>query len=135
MALLTEQEKNLALEKVMTDVEKKYGKGMLVRGADARGLKIQRLKTGSIALDVATGGGWAGGKLNEIFGPYSGGKSYVSQLTMAQTQKDYPSSNVALIDFEGAFDAYWARRIGVNTDELLISSPEFMEDGLQLLLI
>ena len=132
MKILTEGEKELAIQRVIDDVEKKYGKGMLVRGADARGLKINRLKTGSIALDVATGGGWAWGKLNEVFGQYSGGKSYVSMLTMAQTQKDHPTANVALIDFEGAFDASWASKIGVNVDELLISSPEYMEDGLQI---
>ena len=129
---LTEQEKELAIQKVIEDVNKKYGKGALVRGADARGLRINRLRTGSISIDVATGGGWAWGKLNEVFGPYSGGKSYVSQLTMAQTQKDYPNANVALIDFEGAFDADWARKIGVDVDSLLISSPEYMEDGLQI---
>jgi recombination protein RecA len=129
---LTEGEKDLAIQKVIDDANKKYGKGALVRGADARGLKINRLKTGSIALDVATGGGWAWGKLNEIFGQFSGGKSYVSMLTMAQTQRDYPEANIALIDFEGAFDAEWAKKIGVDVDNLIISSPEYMEDGLQI---
>lgn len=131
---LTEQEQKLAIKKVMDEVDKKYGKGMLVRGADARGLKINRLKTGSLTLDIAMGGGWAMGKMNEIFGPYSGGKSYVAQLTMAQTQRDYPDMDVALIDFEGAFDEAWADKIGVNVDSLLISSPEYMEDGLQIAL-
>ena len=132
MDVLTEQEKTLAIDNVIAAIEKKYGKGMLVRGADARGLNIKRLKTGSMALDVATGGGWAWGKLNEIFGQYSGGKSYVSMLTMAQTQRDYPNANVALIDFEGAFDSVWASKIGVDVSKLLISSPEYMEDGLQI---
>lgn len=132
MGILTEQEKELAIQQVIEQVNKKYGKGALVRGADARGLDIKRLKTGSIALDVATGGGWARGKLNEIFGQYSGGKSYVSMLTMAQTQRDYPDANIALIDFEGAFDAVWAKKIGVDVDKLIISSPEYMEDGLQI---
>jgi recombination protein RecA len=130
--MMTEQEKNLAIQKTVDDVNKKFGKGALVRGADARGLKCHRLKTGSIALDVATGGGWAWGKMNEVFGPYSGGKSYVSQLAMAQAQREYPDANVAIIDFEGSFDSYWASRIGVDVDNLLISSPEFMEDGLQI---
>ena len=129
---LTEGEKDLAIQKVIEDVNKRYGKGALVRGADARGLRINRLKTGSIALDVATGGGWASGKLNEIFGMYSGGKTYVALLTMAQTQRDYPEANVALIDFEGAFDSNWAKKVGVDVDKLLISSPEYMEDGLQI---
>ena len=124
--------RNMSLDKIIADINKKYGDGALVRGADARGLKINRLKTGSLSLDAATGGGWAMGKINEIFGPYSGGKTYVSLLTVAQTQKDYPDANVAWIDFEGAFDKVWAQAIGVDTDRLLISSPEFMEDGLQI---
>lgn len=70
MGILTEQEKQLAISQVMEQINKKYGKGTIVRGADAVGLNIKRLKTGSIALDVATGGGWAWGKLNEIFGIY-----------------------------------------------------------------
>ena len=129
---LTEKEKSLAIQQVIDAANKKYGKGALVRGADARGLNIKRLKTGSIALDVATGGGWARGKLNEIFGQFSGGKSYVSMLTIAQTQRDYPAANIALIDFEGAFDSVWAKKIGVDVDNLIISSPEYMEDGLQI---
>jgi recombination protein RecA len=131
---LTEGEKILAIKKVMDDINKKYGEGTLVKGADARGLKINRLKTGSLTLDIATGGGWAMGKMNEIFGPYSGGKSYVAQLTIAQTQKEYPDMAVALIDFEGAFDEAWAEKIGVDVGSLLISSPEYMEDGLQIAL-
>lgn len=122
----------MALDKLMEEINKKYGQGTLVKGADARGLKINRLRTGSLALDVATGGGWAQGKINEIFGPYSGGKTYVALLTVAQTQKEYPGSNVAWIDFEGAFDENWAKAIGVDTDSLLISAPEYMEDGLQI---
>jgi len=129
---LAEGEKELAVQKIIEEANKKYGKGTLVRGADARGLKINRLKTGSISLDAATGGGWAQGRMNEIFGPYSGGKSYVAQLTMAEAQRAYPDMEVALIDFESAFDSSWAQKIGVNTDDLLISQPEYMEDGLQI---
>lgn len=132
MKTLTEQEKELAIERVIEEVNKKYGEGALVRGAQARGLKLNRIKSGSLSVDVATGGGWAMGHLNEIYGPYSGGKSYLWQLTMAQIQKDYPESTNALIDFEGTFDDGWGRAIGIDTDKLLISSPEFMEDGLDI---
>jgi len=134
MVILTESEKDVALNKLIDDINKKYGQGALVRGTDARGLKIKRLRTGSIALDVALGGGWAFGKLNEIFGAFSSAKSYIAQLTMAQTQRTYPNANIALIDFEGAFDAEWATKIGVDVNKLLISSPEYMEDGLQIAL-
>lgn len=130
--VLTEEEKELAIQKVMDDMNKKYGPGALVKGKDAKGLKINRVKSGSLAVDVATGGGWIQGHINEIFGPYSGGKSYLWQLTMAQIQKDYPGSTNALIDFENAFDHTWASKIGIDTDNLLISTPEYMEDGLDI---
>lgn len=69
---------------------------------------------------------------NNIVVHNSGGKSYLWQLTMAQIQKDYPNSTNALIDFEGSFDNDWARAIGIDTSKLLISSPEYMEDGLNI---
>lgn len=122
----------MSLDQVLDGINKKYGEGSIVKGANAVGLKINRLKTGSLSLDIATGGGFAMGKVNEIFGMYAGGKSYLSMLTMAQTQHDYPTSNIALIDFEGAFDADWAEKIGVDVDRLIVSSPEYMEDGLQI---
>jgi recombination protein RecA len=122
----------LGIAQIMADVNKKYGQGALVKGADARGLKMDRLRTGSISLDIATGGGWAAGKVNEIFGPYSSGKSYIMQTTIAQMQKDHPDANVALIDFEGSYTKDWAEKIGVNTSNLYIASPEYMEDGLQI---
>jgi len=132
MANLTEEEKELAIKQIMDEANKKYGKGFIVKGADAAGLELKRLHTGSLMLDLATGGGWAMGKINELYGKYSSGKSYVAQLTVAQTQRDYPDREVVWIDFEGAFDANWAKKIGVDTDSILITSPEFMEDGLQL---
>ena len=122
----------MAIKQIMDEANKKYGKGFIVKGADAAGLELKRLHTGSLMLDLATGGGWAMGKINELYGKYSSGKSYVAQLTVAQTQRDYPDREVVWIDFEGAFDANWAKKIGVDTDSILITSPEFMEDGLQL---
>jgi recombination protein RecA len=132
MVNLTEEEKQLAIKQIMDEANKKYGKGFIVKGADAAGLELQRLRTGSLMLDLATGGGWAMGKINELYGKYSSGKSFLAQLTVAQTQRDYPEREVVWIDFEGAFDAKWAKKIGVDTDSILITSPEFMEDGLQL---
>jgi len=121
----------MSIEQVIAEANKKFGAGALIRGADAKGLALKRLRTGSLALDYATGGGWAFGCLNEIFGPYSSGKSYVSILTAAQTQKDYPKAEVALIDFEDAYDENWWQAVGVDTDRLLLSSPKIMESGLQ----
>jgi recombination protein RecA len=132
MATLSGRERDLAIEKVLADINKKFGTGAIVVGADAVGLKVNRLKTGSLSLDVCTGGGWAMGRMNEIFGKYSSGKSYISMLTTAQTQKDYPNSNIGWVDFEGSFDKEWAKCIGVDTDKLLMASPETMEQGLQI---
>ena len=122
----------MSLEKTLKEINEKFGAGAIVRGANARGLKLNRIKSGSLSVDVATGGGWAQGKINEIYGPYSGGKSYLSQLTLSQIQKDFPTATNAWIDFEGAFDDDWAKKIGVNTDDLLLSAPEYMEDGLEI---
>jgi recombination protein RecA len=124
--------REMALKQVMDEINKRFGEGAIVKGADAKGLVINRLRTGSLALDFAMGGGWAMGHINEVYGPWSGGKSYVSFLTTAETQKTYPEAKCAWIDFEGAFDEVWAEKIGVNTKELLISSPATMEDGLQI---
>jgi recombination protein RecA len=124
--------REMALKQVMDEINKKYGEGAIVKGADAKGLVIQRLRTGSLALDFATGGGWAMGHMNEVYGPWSGGKTYISLTTLAETQRAYPDAKCAWIDFEGCFDEDWAEKVGVNTTELLISSPETMEDGLQI---
>jgi recombination protein RecA len=83
-------------------------------------------------MDIETGGGWAKGKINEIFGPPSGGKSFISYLTIATNQALYPDANFALIDFEGAFDEVWAKKIGVDKTRLLIASPVYMEEGLDI---
>lgn len=128
----TEGEKDLALKQVMDEINKRFGEGAIAKGADAKGLVIKRLRTGSLSVDFATGGGWAMGNINEAYGPWSGGKTYLALLTTAETQNTYPDAKVGWIDFEGAFDETWAKKIGVNTDELLISSPATMEDGLQI---
>lgn len=121
----------LSLETAINAIRKKYGPTAISRGGDKR-FRIGRIPTGSLSMDIETGGGWAKGKINELFGPYSSGKSYVAYLTIATNQAAYPNANFALIDFEGAFDEVWARKIGVDKSRLFIASPTYMEEGLDI---
>lgn len=118
------------LDKLINDVNKKLGAGTIDYCSQAKGLSIQRLPTGSLALDIETGGGWAQGKINEVFGRYSSGKSFLMYSSIAAFQKKYPESYAGLIDSEGSFDNLWARKIDVDLDRLIISRPEWMEEGL-----
>ena len=89
---------------------------------------IERFPSGSIALDVALGGGIPQGRVIELYGFESSGKSLIATKAMAEVQK--LGGTVALIDFEMSFDPGFARKLGLNPDELIISQPETMEDGL-----
>ena len=89
---------------------------------------IERFPSGSIALDVALGGGIPQGRIMELYGFESAGKSLVATKAMAEVQK--LGGTVSLIDFEMSFDPGLARTLGLNPDELIISQPETMEDGL-----
>ena len=89
---------------------------------------IERFPSGSIALDVALGGGIPQGRIIELYGYESSGKSLIATKAMAEVQK--LGGTVALIDFEMSFDPGFARKLGLNPDELIISQPETMEDGL-----
>lgn len=89
---------------------------------------IERFPSGSIALDVALGGGIPQGRIMELYGFESAGKSLVATKAMAEVQK--LGGVVSLIDFEMSFDPSFARKLGLNPDELIISQPETMEDGL-----
>ena len=89
---------------------------------------IERFPSGSIALDVSLGGGIPLGRIVELYGLESSGKSLIATKAMAEVQK--LNGTVALIDFEMSFDPSFARKLGLNPDELIISQPETMEDGL-----
>ena len=89
---------------------------------------IERFPSGSIALDVALGGGIPQGRVIELYGFESSGKSLIATKAMAEVQK--LNGVAALIDFEMSFDPSFARKLGLNPDELIISQPETMEDGL-----
>ena len=116
-------ERNKAIDAAMSQIEKQFGKGSIVRlGADTK-LDVQVISTGSLSLDLALGvGGIPRGRVTEIYGPESGGKTTLALAIIAQAQK--AGGTAAFIDAEHALDPVYARALGVNTDELLISQPD-----------
>lgn len=124
--------RDVVLDKLIADINKQYKKTVIIRGKDAKGLNFRRLSTGSLALDIETGGGWAAGKVNELFGPLSSGKTFLALKTVAVNQATYPTANFVWIDFEGMFNRKWAEQIGVDLDRLIIVPSEWMEEGLEI---
>ena len=117
----------LALDKI----EKDYGKGSVMMLGDKQKEKMDVISTGSIGLDVALGvGGLPRGRIVEIYGPESSGKTTVAIHTIAQAQKK--GGICAIIDAEHAFDASYARKLGVDVDNLIISQPDYGEQGLEI---
>jgi recombination protein RecA len=117
----------LALDKI----EKDYGKGSVMMLGDKQKDKIDVISTGSLGLDVALGvGGLPAGRIVEIYGPESSGKTTIAIHTIAQAQKK--GGICAIIDAEHAFDASYARKLGVDVDNLIISQPDYGEQGLEI---
>ena len=117
----------LALDKI----EKDYGKGSVMMLGDKQKEKMDVISTGSIGLDVALGvGGLPCGRIVEIYGPESSGKTTIAIHTIAQAQKK--GGICAIIDAEHAFDASYARKLGVDVDNLIISQPDYGEQGLEI---
>ncbi|MCY3886118.1 MAG: recombinase RecA [Chloroflexi bacterium] len=121
-----------ALSAVLEDIEKQYGQGTVMRlGEAGRRLHVQVIPTGSLALDVALGvGGIPRGRITEIFGPESTGKSTLAQHIIAQAQQR--GGQAAYIDVEHALDPAFAAAIGINIDDLLISQPDTGEQALEI---
>lgn len=116
---------------IVDRLNSKYGKGTIIGGTLAPE-KVESVSTGSLTLDIATGiNGNPRGKLIEMFGPESSGKSTLSLHFTANFQK--AGDKVLLVDFEQSFDKRYARNLGVNVDELLIAQPDNMEDGWNLI--
>lgn len=117
----------LALDKI----EKDYGKGSVMLLGEKQKEKIDVISTGSIGLDMALGvGGLPAGRIVEIYGPESSGKTTIAIHTIAQAQKK--GGICAIIDAEHAFDASYARKLGVDVDNLIISQPDYGEQGLEI---
>jgi recombination protein RecA len=124
-------EKKKALELAISQIEKEFGKGAIMKLGKAPAAKIDSIPTGALSLDLALGGGGIPrGRIIEIYGPESSGKSTLALNIVAQAQKG--GGQAAYVDAENALDAEYARKIGVNTDELLVSQPDTGEQGLEI---
>ncbi|MGT2772263.1 recombinase RecA [Streptococcus marimammalium] len=124
-------ERQKALNNALKDIEKDFGKGAVMRLGERAEQKVQIMSSGSLALDIALGvGGYPKGRIIEIFGPESSGKTTVALHAVAQAQKD--GGIAAFIDAEHALDPAYAQALGVNIDELLLSQPDSGEQGLEI---
>ena len=124
-------DKKKALETAMQQIEKLYGKGSIMRYGDNTDVNVEAIPTGSLALDVALGiGGVPKGRIIEIYGPESSGKTTLALHILAQAQKK--GGEVAFVDAEHALDPTYARALGVNIDEMLISQPDTGEQALEI---
>ena len=125
-------EKKKALEMALLQIEKQFGKGSIMRlGDDTSRLNLSVIPSGSLALDIALGvGGFPRGRVIEIYGPESSGKTTVALHAIAEAQK--AGGFAAFIDAEHALDPVYAKRLGVNTDELLVSQPDTGEQALEI---
>ncbi len=125
------KEKLKALELTLEKIEKNFGKGSIMRMSDKPVDNVPAISSGSLGLDLALGiGGFPRGRIIEIFGPESSGKTTLAIHAIAEAQK--AGGIAAIIDAEHAFDPYYARKLGVNTDELLISQPDHGEQALEI---
>jgi recombination protein RecA len=120
-----------ALHTAVTTIERKYGQGSVMKLSDDAHQKVPVIPTGSIALDIALGvGGIPRGRVCEIYGPESSGKTTLALHMIAEAQK--LGGTAAFVDAEHALDINYARRLGVKTDELLISQPDYGEQALDI---
>ena len=128
MTNLTEKQK--AVELALSQIERSFGKGAIMKMGDAQKIAIETIPTGSISLDIALGGGIPRGRVVEIFGPESSGKTTLTLHIIAEAQKR--GGQAAFIDAEHALDPEYARMIGVDVDNLLISQPDSGEQALEI---
>ena len=123
--------KKLALETALAQIEKQCGKGSIMRLGENAGMEVKSVPTGSLSLDVALGiGGVPKGRIIEIYGPESSGKTTLALHIIAEVQKQ--GGEAAFIDAEHALDPIYARALGVNTDALLVSQPDYGEQALEI---
>jgi len=135
MSTTTEAQKNLqekqkAVSVALAQIEKQFGKGAIMRMGEAARTHVEVIPSGSISLDIALGGGIPKGRIVEIYGPESSGKTTLASHIVAEAQKR--GGLAAFIDAEHAFDPEYAKKIGVDTENLLISQPDTGEQALEI---
>ena len=127
----TNQDKDKALEQVMAEIEKQFGKGAIMKLGEETHYEIETTPTGSLGLDIALGaGGFPKGRIIEVYGPESSGKTTIALQAVAEVQKR--GGRAAFIDSEHALDPIYAKNLGVNIDELLLSQPDTGEQALEI---
>ncbi len=127
-----DKDRNIALESAIGQIEKAFGKGSVMKlGTSGENLDVQAISTGSLGLDIALGiGGLPKGRIVEIYGPESSGKTTLALHVVAEAQKT--GGTCAFIDAEHALDPVYAKKLGVNIDDLLISQPDAGEQALEI---
>ena len=128
---VSKEDKDKSLEKVLSDIEKQFGKGSIMKLGDNKHMKVDVVSSGCLSLDIALGvGGYPKGRIIEIYGPESSGKTTFALQAIAEHQK--LGGRAAFIDAEHALDPVYAERLGVNIDELLLSQPDTGEQALEI---
>ena len=122
--------KSKALGLALDTIEKQFGKGSIMKLGEAHKTNVETVSTGSLSLDLALGGGIPKGRIIEIYGPESSGKTTLTLHAIAEIQKQ--GGTAAFVDAEHALDPNYAKKVGVNTDDLLISQPDNGEQALEI---
>jgi recombination protein RecA len=126
-----DENKKRALSAALTQIEKQFGKGSVMRMGDRAAVAWEVIPTGSLQLDIALGiGGFPKGRVVEVYGPESSGKTTLTLQAIAQCQK--AGGTAAFVDAEHALDPAYAQKLGVNVDDLLVSQPDTGEQGLEI---
>ena len=123
--------RKMMLKKALNDISKRYGEGSIMRLGEAKQMEVEVIPTGSLGLDLALGvGGIPRGRITEIYGPESSGKTTICLHVVAEAQKQ--GGTAAFIDMEHALDPVYAHKLGVNINDLLVSQPDTGEQALEI---
>jgi recombination protein RecA len=129
--MISSEQKNKTLDSAIFQIQKQFGKGSIMRLGSDQAEAIPVIPTGALSLDIATGvGGFPRGRMTEIYGPESSGKTTLALHVIAEAQK--AGGTAAFIDAEHALDVHYASRLGVNIDDLLVSQPDYGEQALEI---
>ncbi|MFA5317938.1 MAG: recombinase RecA [Patescibacteria group bacterium] len=123
-------ERKKAAEDAVSQIKQRFGEGAIMRLGEAKGMVVEGVPTGCLSLDIALGNGMPRGRIIEIFGPESSGKTTLAQHVVAEVQK--LGGTAAFVDAEHALDPDYAKKIGVNINEMLISQPDTGEQALEI---
>lgn len=129
--MATDKNKSLALDAALAQIEKQFGKGSIMKLGENRTMDVETISTGSLGLDIALGaGGLPMGRIVEIYGPESSGKTTLTLEVIASAQRE--GKTCAFVDAEHALDPVYAKKLGVDIDELLVSQPDTGEQALEI---